>query len=48
MPVEDIVENWEAGLEEPEIAANFRLPLEQVKAVLAYAAAQQDEPHPVR
>jgi uncharacterized protein (DUF433 family) len=31
MPVDDIVENWEAGVDEPEIAANFRLPVEQVK-----------------
>ena len=47
MPVDDIVENWEAGVDEPEIAANFRLPIDQVKAILAYAAAHQDEPHPV-
>jgi uncharacterized protein (DUF433 family) len=48
MPVDDIVENWEAGVDEPEIAAHFRLPIEQVQAILAYAAAHQDEPHPVR
>lgn len=48
MPVDDIVENWEAGLDESEIAANFRISLEQVKAVLTYAAAHQDAPHCVR
>jgi len=37
MPVDDIVENWEAGEDELEIAANFRLPVDQVKAVLEYA-----------
>ena len=48
MPVDDIVENWEAGVDEPEIAANFRLPIEQVKAILAYAARHQDAPRSVR
>ena len=53
MPVEDILENWEGGLDEPEIADYFELPLGQVRAVLAFAAAQQnaqrrDAPDPVR
>jgi uncharacterized protein (DUF433 family) len=48
MPVDDIVENWEAGLDEPEIAFNFRLPIVQVKAILSYAASHQDVPRPVR
>jgi uncharacterized protein (DUF433 family) len=48
MPADDIVENWEAGVDEPEIAANFRLPIDQVKAILVYAASHQDAPRPVR
>ena len=48
MPADDIVENWEAGVDEPDIAANFRLPITQVRAILSYAAAHQDAPHPVR
>src|ERR1700733_13447461 len=42
MPADDIVENWEAGVDEPDIATNFRLSIEQVKAILAYAATHQD------
>lgn len=37
-PVDDIVANWEAGLNDQDIASNFGLPLEQVSAVLAYAS----------
>jgi uncharacterized protein (DUF433 family) len=48
MPADDIIENWEAGLDEPDIAANFRLPIAQVRAILSYAADHQDAPHPVR
>jgi len=48
MPVDDIVDNWEAGEDELEIAANFRLPVDQVKAVLEYAAKHQNAPRPVR
>jgi uncharacterized protein (DUF433 family) len=48
MPADDILENWEAGLDESEIAANFRLPVDQVRAILVYAATHQDAPHPVR
>jgi uncharacterized protein (DUF433 family) len=48
MPADDIVENWEAGVEEAEIAANFRLPLAPVKAILSYAVDHQDAPHPLR
>lgn len=48
MPVNDIVENWEAGVDEPDIAENFKLPIEQVKAVLLYAATHQDAPRVVR
>ena len=48
MPVDDIVENWEAGVDEPEIAANFRLPIAQVKTILSYAADHQHAPRPVR
>ena len=48
MPVDNIVENWEAGVDEPEIAANFRLPVEQVKAILLWAAERQDAPRLVR
>lgn len=48
MPADDILENWEAGVDEPEIAQNFRLPIEHVKAILIYAATHQDAPRPVR
>ena len=48
MPADDIVENWEAGVDEPDIAANLRLPIVQVKAILSYAADHQDAPRPVR
>jgi uncharacterized protein (DUF433 family) len=48
MPVDDIIENWEAGVDESDIAADFRLPISQVKAVLSYAATHQDAPRPLR
>jgi uncharacterized protein (DUF433 family) len=48
MPADDIVDNWEAGLDEPEIASNFRLPIDDVKAILSHAASHQDVPRPVR
>jgi uncharacterized protein (DUF433 family) len=32
MPADDIVDNWEAGLDAPEIASDFRLPLDDVRA----------------
>ena len=41
MPAGDVVDNWEAGVDEAEIASNFRLTLQQVRAILAYAAEQQ-------
>ena len=48
IPVDDIVDNWEAGEDELEIAANFHLPVDHVKAVLEYAAKHQHAPRPVR
>ena len=48
MPVDDIVDNWEADQDELEIASNFRLPVDQVKAVIEYAAKHQIAPRPVR
>jgi uncharacterized protein (DUF433 family) len=48
MPADDIIENWEAGVDEPDIAENFRLPVDQVKAILSYAATHQNAPRPVR
>jgi len=48
MPADDIVENWEAGVDEPDIAANFRLPIAHVKAILSYAADHQNASHPFR
>jgi len=48
MPADDIVENWEAGVDEADIAANFQLPIAQVKAILSYAASHQDASRPVR
>ena len=48
MPVDDIIENWEAGVDEPDIAKNFQLPIEHVKAILSYAVAHQNAPRLVR
>lgn len=48
MPADDIVDDWEAGVDEGEIAANFQLPVAQVKAILSYAADRQNAPHPLR
>ena len=48
MPADDIVENWEAGLDESGIAANFRLSIPQVNTILAYAADHRNGPRPVR
>lgn len=42
MPVDDILNNYEAGVEPNEIAQLFELPLEQVRQVLAYAAKAHD------
>ena len=42
MPVEDIVSNYEAGVDALEIAQLFELPLEQVKQVLAFATKVHD------
>ena len=36
MPVEDILNNYEAGVEPNEIAQLFELPLEQVRQVLDF------------
>jgi uncharacterized protein (DUF433 family) len=48
MPADDIVDNWEAGVDEPEIASNFRLPVDRVKAILSCAATHRNAPRPVR
>jgi uncharacterized protein (DUF433 family) len=48
MPADDIIENWEAGVDERDIAENFQLPVEQVKAILSYAATHRHAPRPVR
>ncbi|HEX3685880.1 MAG TPA: DUF433 domain-containing protein [Bryobacteraceae bacterium] len=48
MPADDIVENWEAGLDEEDIAVNFRLTIEQVNGILAYAASHRNARRPVR
>ena len=48
MPADDIVENWEGGVDEQDIAANFRLPFTLVKAILSYAADHQDASRPIR
>ncbi len=41
MPADDIVENWEAGLEEFEIADEFRMPVAEVREILQYAASHE-------
>lgn len=47
MPVEDIVDNYQAGVDEIEIAALFEIPVEQVLEVLSYAAEHVASPHTV-
>lgn len=47
MPVDDIVDNYQAGVEEEEIAEIFEIPLEQVHQVLIYAAQHNVAPRPV-
>jgi uncharacterized protein (DUF433 family) len=44
MPADDIIENWEAGVDEFDIASNFGLPLAQVKSILSYAADHRHAP----
>jgi uncharacterized protein (DUF433 family) len=48
MPADDIVENWEAGVDESDIADDFRWPIGQVREILAYASGHQDGPRSVR
>ena len=48
MPVDDIVANYQAGVDELEIAQLFELPVRQVREVLSYAAEHDVSPHPVR
>ena len=48
MPVDDIIANWEAGVDAREIAEIFRLSIDRVESVLSYAANQEDAPHTVR
>ena len=44
MPADDIVDNWEAGVDEFDIAANFGLSIDNVKAILLYAKCHQNGP----
>ncbi len=39
MPVDDIVDNWEAGIDAPDIAEFFELRLGDVTAILKYASS---------
>jgi uncharacterized protein (DUF433 family) len=48
MPADDIIENWEDGVSESEISANFGLPIEQVKAILSFAAKHGNVSGPAR
>ncbi len=47
MPVDDIVDNYQAGVDEPEIARLFEIPVQQVRDVLSYAAEHDVSTHPV-
>ncbi len=47
MPADDIIENWEAGVEESAIADDFGIPIEQVQTILSWAARHQDAAHSV-
>jgi uncharacterized protein (DUF433 family) len=42
--VEPPYQAWEAGVDETDIAENFKLPIEQVKTILLYAASPQNAP----
>ena len=48
MPADDIVENWEAGLDETAIAEHFQMPVEKVKAILRYAVTYLNAPRGIR
>ena len=48
IPADDIIENWEAGVDESGIADDFRLSIQQVREILAYASEHQDAARPVR
>lgn len=45
---DSIVENYEGGSPAEEIAENFGLPMEDVRAILAYAQQARHIAHPVR
>ena len=47
MPVDDIVDNYQTGVDAAEIAAIFELPLETVKDVLIFAAQHDVSPRSV-
>jgi uncharacterized protein (DUF433 family) len=47
MPVTAIVDNFDYGVSVNEIAEQFEIPMDQVKAILAYAKSHRFA-HPVR
>ena len=47
MSADQVVENWEAGVEAEEIVELFGLPLNDVNTILAYAARAERVAHPV-
>lgn len=47
MPVDDIVDNYQAGVDEAEIAELFAIPMHQVCDVLSYAAQHDGAPRSV-
>lgn len=47
LSADSIVENYEDGVEEEEIAQMFHVPLEDVRTILAYAKQAVHIAHPV-
>ena len=48
MPVDDIVDNWEAGLGADDIADFFELHVGDVTAILTYASSRTHAPSDIR
>jgi uncharacterized protein (DUF433 family) len=47
MPVEDIIANYEYGVSIAEIAAQFRVPVQEIKELLSYAERRHSLARPV-
>lgn len=47
VPVHAIIDNFDYGLDEAEISAQFQVPLDRIRAILAYAKSHRIA-HPSR